>query len=270
MSIPVIEILTHFEVRGLAAELERDVRFHEWEPERLIKAFAYKVHPRWFYREHLHDLFPIIGLGRDDWRSPFQTLVENNVLISDSPANHLYNSLDGRTYQVAYCYRIRRAAHAEYNKEIAAMLPDPPPVEPKMTEVLLPSLVSKTRGYIQEIVLQANGCYEFRWFDACAVMIRKLVENLIIGVYEYQGRVPYIQGSDGNFLMLGALIDRLLADSAFNLGRETKNGLPLIKAIGDRSAHNRHFMAKKPDVDKVIPYLRVMVPELLSHAGIKA
>jgi len=237
MSIPVIEILTPVEVHGFAAELERDVRLHNWEPERLIKAFAYKVHPRWFYQEHLYDLFPLVGLARDDWRGPFQSLVENKLFISDSPANHLYDSLDGKTYQILYCYRLQRAAHATYERDIAAMLPDPPPVEPKVTEVLLPSLVTKARGYIQEIVLQANGCYEYRWFDACAVMIRKLVENLIICVYEYQGRVQHIQGSDGNFLMLGALIDRLLADTAFNLGRETKNGLPLIKALGDRSAH---------------------------------
>lgn len=269
MSIPAIEILTPVEVRGFAAELVRDVRLHDWEPERLIKAFAYKLHPRWFYQEHLYDLFPVVGLAKDDWRGPFQSLVENKLLISDSPANYLYDSLDGRTYQVMYCYRLQRAAHAAYERDIAAMLPDPPPIEPAVTEVLLPSLVAKAPGYIQEIVRQANGCYEYRWFDACSVMIRKLIENLIIAVYEYQQRVPYIQGSDGNFVMLGALIDRLLADASLNLGRETKTCLPLVKSLGDRAAHNRHFMAKKPDVDKVIQNLRVTVPELLLLAGVK-
>jgi hypothetical protein len=136
------------------------------------------------------------------------------------------------------------------------------------TEHVLPmDVVKGTRRYLEQIVTQANGCYENGWFDACSVMIRKLVEVLIIAVYEAKGESESIK-SDGNFLMLNGLVDGILTQSAWNLGRETKTALPLLKALGDRAAHNRHYLARKQDVDKLIQGLRVSVEDFLYHAGL--
>lgn len=138
------------------------------------------------------------------------------------------------------------------------------------TENVLPiSVLKGTRGYIEKVVVQANGTYEHQWYDACSVMIRRLVETLIIEVYEAKNKAVEIKGADGNYLMLSHLVDRILGDPTFHLGRETKRGLPLIKSLGDRSAHNRHFLAKKEDLDKVTHDLRVVVDELLALAGLK-
>ena len=52
--------------------------------------------------------------------------------------------------------------------------------------------------------------------------------------------------------MLGKLVDKMLADPAFHLGRDMKKVLPLLKSLADRSAHNRHFTAKKGDIDVVL------------------
>ncbi|MEH2141633.1 hypothetical protein [Nostoc sp.] len=57
--------------------------------------------------------------------------------------------------------------------------------------------------------------------------------------------------------------------NSWNLGRETKQALPLIKNLGDRSAHSRRFLAKKQDIDKIVPGLRVVVDELLHLGGLK-
>src|SRR5262249_51223969 len=137
------------------------------------------------------------------------------------------------------------------------------------TEHVLPfELVKDTRGYLEQIVNQANGCYEKGWYDACSVMVRKLVEVLLIAVYEAKSDAEAGK-KDGNFLMLSGLIDDILTRAAWNLGRETKAALPLLKSLGDRSAHNRHYMARKADVDKVLPGLRVAVEELLHQAGLR-
>lgn len=136
------------------------------------------------------------------------------------------------------------------------------------TEHVLPlDVVRGTRKYLEQIVNQANGCYEKGWFDACSVMVRKLVEVLIIAVFEEKGGAATIK-KDDNFLMLSGLIDALLARTGWNLGRETKTALPLLKSLGDRSAHNRHFVARKVDVDRVLPGLRVAVEDLLHHANL--
>ena len=138
------------------------------------------------------------------------------------------------------------------------------------TELVLPlSTVQNTRGYIEKIILQANGCYEYQWYDACSVMIRRFIETLIIEVYEAHGKDSEIKDTNGDFMMLRNLIDQILSNNSWNLGREAKQALPLIKNLGDRSAHNRRFLAKKQDIDKIVPGLRVVADELLHLAGLK-
>ena len=50
--------------------------------------------------------------------------------------------------------------------------------------VLPHAIVKGTRGYIERVVFQINGCYEKGWFDGCAVMMRRLIETLIIECFE--------------------------------------------------------------------------------------
>lgn len=156
--------------------------------------------------------------------------------------------------------------HSELLPSIESMAASPVP----QTEQVLPlSVVQGTRNYLERIITQANGCYEHQWFDACSVMIRKFVEILIIEVYEAIGKAHEIKDTRGDFLMLGDLINSILAQTHWNLGRETKRELPNIKSLGDRSAHNRRFIATKADVDKVIPGLRVIADDLLHLAKLK-
>lgn len=140
---------------------------------------------------------------------------------------------------------------------------------PETEQVLPMAVVHQTRGYIEKIVLQANGCYEHQWYDACAVMIRRLIETLIIELYEARGKTADIKDRDNNFYMLSVLVDKVITDNSWNLGRETKSTLPLLKSLGDRSAHNRHYLAKKADIDKVLQGLRVVVDDLLHLSGLK-
>ena len=47
----------------------------------------------------------------------------------------------------------------------------------------------KAKDYIVNIVYQINGTYEYGWYDACAVMLRRLMESLIIEAYIDKGIV---------------------------------------------------------------------------------
>ncbi|MEH2146056.1 hypothetical protein, partial [Nostoc sp.] len=88
------------------------------------------------------------------------------------------------------------------------------------TEQVLPlSTVQNTRGYIEKIILQANGCYEHQWYDACSVMIRRFIETLIIEVYEAHGKDFEIKDANGDFLMLRNLIDQILSRACHQLGK---------------------------------------------------
>lgn len=131
------------------------------------------------------------------------------------------------------------------------------------------SVVRDTRGYLEKVANQINGSYEHGWFDACAVMIRRLVETLIIETFEHHGIVQKIQDSNGDFLPLKDLISLTISEPTWNLARSTKKGLPKFKSVGDLSAHSRRYIAHRQDIDKIIDDLRVVVQELVYLAGLK-
>ena len=129
--------------------------------------------------------------------------------------------------------------------------------------VLNLSIVNKAPYYIKMVVNQVNICYENGAFDACAVMIRKIIETLIIEAFERKGNDTQIKNGKGDFLFLKDLINEFLKSNIWNIGRNTKQSLPKLKDIGDLSAHNRRYIARKSDIDKIISDFRVVVEELV-------
>src|SRR5262249_28225581 len=105
--------------------------------------------------------------------------------------------------------------------------------------------------------------------DACAVMMRRLVETLIIEVFEAHSIAGRIKVPSGDCLRLSALIDRTLTDTTWHLGRNAKQALRRLKDVGDQSAHSRRFNAVRADIDKLAHDMRVVVQEPLSLAKLK-
>ena len=50
-----------------------------------------------------------------------------------------------------------------------------------------------TRGYIEAVCKQLNGCFHAGFYDAAAVMLRRLLETLIIETYEQLKREAEIK-----------------------------------------------------------------------------
>jgi hypothetical protein len=137
----------------------------------------------------------------------------------------------------------------------------------KPSDSILPrELFLNTRGYIEKVVFQINGSYDQGLYDCCAVMCRRLGETLIIETYESQGRAKEIKGADDNFLMLNGLLAVLNKDITIHLGRNAKRGLDSLKDLGDKSAHNRRFNARQPDIDSIKSDFRTAAEELLHLA----
>jgi hypothetical protein len=148
-------------------------------------------------------------------------------------------------------------------------LPPSEGTRPKSEMVLPHSLVKGTRGYIERIAYQVNGCYEYGWYDACAVMMRRMMETLIIEVFEHHNISAQIKNSSGDFFYLSDLISATISQTSWNLGRDTKQALPRLKTLGDQSAHSRRFVAHREDVDKMQADFRIVVQELLFLAKLK-
>lgn len=141
-------------------------------------------------------------------------------------------------------------------------LPEIGPSSP--TQNVLPlSVVDDKRRYLVTISRQINGTYENGWYDACAVMMRKLIECLIIEVFEAHGLEKKIQVSGGNFGNLGMLIGKVIGESSWNLSRQTQQVLRDVKNFGDNSAHNRRYTTHRGDIDSIRVQFRVAAQELV-------
>ncbi len=147
-------------------------------------------------------------------------------------------------------------------------LPSAEGTEAKSQNIIFTPLVKGTRSYIEKVANQINGCYEYGWFDACAVMIRRLLETLIIEVFEHHKIQDKIQ-KNGDYLYLRDLITITLSEPSWSLGRNTKNALPKLKDIGDKSAHSRRYNAIRHDIDDIKLDLRLVLQELLVLANLK-
>lgn len=138
----------------------------------------------------------------------------------------------------------------------------------KQTDSVFPEeIFKKARGYTIKVVRQLNASYHYGLFDCTAVMCRRLLETLIIESYEHAGKEASIKGPDGNFLMFSGLIACAENDSVIALSRNGLKGLKSFKTLGDLSAHNRRFNARKNDIDRIRDGLRVACEELLHLAG---
>ena len=129
------------------------------------------------------------------------------------------------------------------------------------------SILAKcNRGYLVRIGRQMNGAFQVGWYDACAVMMRRILEIAIIEAFEANSIAHKIKNSDGNYLHLSDLIQRSISESTWSLSRNSKKFLPQLRDVGHMSAHGRYFHASKEDIEKVQPGIRIVVEEFLHHA----
>ena len=127
-------------------------------------------------------------------------------------------------------------------------------------------LAQAKRGYLVTVGRQMNGSFTSGWYDAAAVMMRRLVEIAIIEAFEGKGIGGKIKDANGNYFQLSDLVASTLAEAAWTLSRNTKKALPSLRDIGHMSAHGRYFTARAEDIEALKPGCRIVVEELLHHA----
>lgn len=139
------------------------------------------------------------------------------------------------------------------------------------TDAFFPlEIVVGTRPYIEAVARQACGSFDLGWYDAAAVMGRRLLETLIIETFEAHKLDGKIKNHDGTFFYLNGLITALLNETTFNISRNVKRVLPKLKDLGDQSAHSRRYVAKKPDLEDVKRDLRITIQELVHLSGLSS
>src|SRR5207253_7966022 len=90
---------------------------------------------------------------------------------------------------------------ARYN-EIAGTV-----VAPGTDEQIIPAgLFENTRPHLESLVTQINGTYQHGFYDACAVMCRRLLECLLLLAFERAEKADVIRDGTGEYRAFADII----------------------------------------------------------------
>jgi hypothetical protein len=115
---------------------------------------------------------------------------------------------------------------------------------PGEEDAIFPLEMLGKRKYLVSIGRQANGCFVKEWFDACGVMMRRLLEVAILEAFEHRGLEAKIKNDRGEYFQLTELAKAAL-DERWPLSRKTKPVLLDLVGAGHRPAHGKLLTYKK-------------------------
>ncbi len=135
---------------------------------------------------------------------------------------------------------------------------------------LIPEILfSQTRRhYLLKAAQQINAAYEHNLFDACTLMMRRLLEILLIHCFEHKGIENQVKDEEGNYQNLKTLINKAISKPEIKLSPETKKEMDKFREIGNLSAHRVRYNCRKKDIQPFRIEYRAMVEELLYECGL--
>ena len=123
------------------------------------------------------------------------------------------------------------------------------------------------RKFVQKIADQVNSSYESAAYDACAVMMRRLLEILLIHVFRNKGLDDEIKKPDGYYLDLDLIINLAVVHKKLGLTQGAIKELKLCKDVGNYGAHDIIYTCKKQDLDPILMEYRKVIAHLIEYAG---
>ncbi len=124
------------------------------------------------------------------------------------------------------------------------------------------------REAIDKIIKQINCCYAQHCFDACAVLMRRLFEILLVLSFQRQGIDNEIKDSNsGGYLMLERIVQKAQGNSILKLSRN-KNKYDAFRNLGNYSAHNIYYVCTVNEIDGIRLDYKAMMDELFEKAGL--
>lgn len=135
---------------------------------------------------------------------------------------------------------------------------------------LLPEILFKEarRGYLLRVAQQINASYERHMFDACSLMMRRLLEILLIHCFEAKGIQDQIKDEDGNYKNLKTLINKAISKPEIPLSSDVKKDIDEFRELGNLSAHRVKYNCRRDDIRPVRLAYRAIIEELLYVAGL--
>lgn len=163
-------------------------------------------------------------------------------------------------------YLLTPPVKSKLYKEYSNILYNAEEVE-SCSEVLDENLFLGKRGFLDKLIKQINNCYRNNCYDACAVLMRRTFEIVLILSYENLGIQHEIKDNNGDFMMLEKIVTNAVQNRTLQISRSRKE-YDQIRDLGNFAAHKIHFNTRKSDIDDIKQIYRVCLEELYYKAGL--
>lgn len=123
-------------------------------------------------------------------------------------------------------------------------------------------------GYLDKIIKQINHTYSHNCYDACAVLMRRLFEILLVLTYQNTGNEAAITRSDGTHLMLEGIVKDAVQNKGLGIPSRISKNFNDFREVGNNSAHSITYTAGQKDITDIQRNYRVMMEDLYNRAGL--
>lgn len=122
------------------------------------------------------------------------------------------------------------------------------------------------KTYIDKLIKEINCCYAQHCFNACAVLMRKLFELLLILSYKNLRIDNEIRDGNG-YKMLSKIVSNAKQNTTLALSRN-KDKYDTFRNLGNYSVHNPFFIVTIQEIDLIKLDYKAMMDELYDKAGL--
>lgn len=124
------------------------------------------------------------------------------------------------------------------------------------------------RNFLDRLIQQINFTYGHNCYDACAILMRRLFEVLLVLTYQNKGIEADITKPDGNHKMLEAIVKDAVQNKVLGVPARISKNFDAFREVGNNSAHSITYTAGKLDIDNIARDYRVMMEDLYNRAGL--
>jgi hypothetical protein len=192
------------------------------------------------------------------WWAEGELALEQNWVTGD-----FETWIDQRHHLKAFGVSFLRADLEKMLPEGAGSEETPLPVN---SNLIPHELLRGRRRYLENLARQINGCYQFGYYDGCAVISRRLLECLIILAFDKCGHVEMLRDPAGDYKPLSELISLTSSGQYIKLARGSTSVLLKVKQLGDVAAHHPTYNTRQSDIDDLRVSYGALISEL-AHLG---
>jgi hypothetical protein len=127
------------------------------------------------------------------------------------------------------------------------------------------SVYSTLPAPIRKMIDEATGCYEHSYLTACAIMLRKILEDSIYLKFSMEGKLDQLY-KNGTRIGLDEMIQK--AKELHYVSSQHASRLAKVKLFGDAGAHSFKIRLWDEDIGPCIDLIRLVLNELFYKASL--